>query len=604
MTDRIKILDKHMAAKIAAGEVVERPASVVKELLENSLDAGAKSISIKIAEGGKRLISVTDDGAGMSAADALKAFLSHSTSKVATEADLEAIATLGFRGEALASISAVARVLLTTKERGSNSAAAGVSVKIEGAGEAELTPAGCTEGTTVEVRDLFFNTPARLKFLRSTSSELGRIMEIVKSAALINPRIRFTLLNGLNRSIDTAPGTGADPMASRIRELFGKKTALELIRVENPFVNGFISTHELSFATTKGLHLYVNGRPIRDRSINHAIIGGYERLLDNGRFPFVVLDILIPFADVDVNIHPAKSEVRFKNPRGVYELVRSTVKLALAKETHPGAETLAAKAKGRPPAVGAGANAALTGPYATAESTAAYRPGHAPLRETAPVLSGSSAGHGPDGPALKSPEFAELTPVGQLFGEFLVAENPDTGEYYIIDQHGAEERSAFEKLKEACYGGDAIKRQLLLLPERVETTPQERDALNRARERLEKLGFEIEPFGPSGTLGGETFLIKSVPELLGPKDPARLVKDLAEELSALDGSTLVEECIDSALMRIACHSVIRGPRALSREESAALLKKLARIDFAGHCPHGRPVVKRFSRRELEQMFKR
>ena len=500
MTDRIKILDKPITAKIAAGEVVERPASVVKELLENSLDAGATHISVKIAEGGKRLISVTDDGGGMSAADALKAFLSHSTSKVATEADLEAITTLGFRGEALASISAVARVLLTTKERGSDGADGGISVKIEGSGEAELTPAGCTEGTTVEVRDLFFNTPARLKFLRSTSSELGRIMEIVKSAALINPRIRFTLLNGLNRSIDTAAGTGADPMASRIRELFGKKTALELIRVENPFVSGFIGTHELSFATTKGLHLYVNGRPIRDRSINHAIIGGYERLLDNGRFPFVVLDILIPFADVDVNIHPAKSEVRFKSPRAVYELVRSTVKLALAKETLPGTETLAAK--GRPPAIGVGPNAAFTDPYATAETTTAYRPEIHSLKETAPILSGSSAGHGEDGPALKSPEFAGLAPVGQLFGEFLVAENPDTDEYYIIDQHGAEERSAFERLKEACYGSGAIKRQLLLLPERVETTPEERDALNGAREHLERLGFELEPFGPAGAPPG------------------------------------------------------------------------------------------------------
>jgi DNA mismatch repair protein MutL len=593
-----------MAALIAAGEVVERPASVVKELIENSLDAGASKISVEIAEGGRRLIRVTDDGIGMSRADALKAFAPHSTSKVATEGDLEAIKTLGFRGEALASISAVARVLLTTKERGSDAGEPGVSIKVAGGEETVLTPAGCAEGTAVEVRDLFFNTPARLKFLRSQSSELGRITEIVKSAALINSDKRFTLLNGAKRAIDTSISASADPMASRVRDLFGGPTAEKLIRIENPFVSGAIGTHELSFATTKGLHIYVNGRPIRDRSINHAITGGYERLLDHGRFPFAVLNILIPLADVDVNIHPAKHEVRFKSPRAVYELVRSTVKLALAKETAPGMESLAAR--GAPLSIGVKPNAAFnTGaaPYTrgAAEATTAYRAESGPLQKTASTL--LEWADDPDAGG-KGPAFAELTPVGTLFGEFLVAENPDTDEFYIIDQHGAEERAAFERLKLSYYGPEAIKRQLLLLPERVETTPEERDALHHATERLERLGFELAPFGPSTALGGETFIIKSVPELLGGKDPAQLVKDLAEELSALDGSTLVEERIDSALMRIACHSVIRGTRILSREESTALLKKLALIDFAGHCPHGRPIVKGFSRKELERFFKR
>ncbi len=208
---------------------------------------------------------------------------------------------------------------------------------------------------------------------------------------------------------------------------------------------------------------------------------------------------------------------------------------------------------------------------------------------------------------VRNPEFLDLEPVGQLFGEFLIAQSGGSDSaagFYIIDQHGAEERSAFERLKKAYYGKTEIKRQLLLLPGRVETTPGERDSLYRVKERLERLGFEIAPFGPSAQLGGETFLVKSVPELLGTKNPVRLVKDLAEELGAHEGSDLVDRGIDRALMTIACHSVIRGPRALSKEEGSALLKKLALIDFSGHCPHGRPVVKRFSRRDLEMMFKR
>lgn len=587
---KINILDSLLASKIAAGEVIERPSSVVKELIENSIDAGASSIGVFLAEGGKRVIKITDNGEGISREDAPLAFLRHATSKISKEEDLEAVLTMGFRGEALASVAAVSRVTLKTRRRMETE---GTLVAIEGGGAPVVSGDGCPEGTSIEVRDLFFNTPARLKFLRSSDSEYGRSLEIFKRLALINPKTRFRIQHGSGRHLETPPGALKD----RIFDLFGIAER-EIIEVSGPFVEGYIGVVGDGYPTSKWLLIYVNGRVVRDKSINRAVIDGYGQMLPPGRFPFAVLDLKIPPEDVDINIHPTKSEVRFKSQSFVYDAVKLSVRGALG--------SLSAPAPGRQTT---GYNPASYGYSRTFSPLSG-----APLAKEAPTTGYSTGVRSPlppplpffpnDGDEIKNPEFLVLEIVGQLWGEFLIAEShANGGEFYVIDQHGAAERAAFERLKKRFYG-EGIRRQLLLLPERIETTPEEKDAIAASIEYLDKMGFEIIPFGPSLKGGGESFLIKSVPDILKPGNCDRLIGELTEELSSIGGSLKVEEKIEGALMRIACHSVIRGPRPLAKEEGAALLKELSRIDFASHCPHGRPVVKRYSRKEIESAFKR
>jgi DNA mismatch repair protein MutL len=577
---RIHILDKSLASKIAAGEVIERPESVLKELLENSLDAGAASISIQIIEGGKRLIKVVDDGTGIAREDAPLAFLRHATSKISTEDDLEHIMTMGFRGEALASISSVARVTLKTKKRGE---VAGTSIVIEGGSEPAISDEGCPEGTSIEIKDLFYNTPARLKFLRGAEAEYGRILEIFKRIALVHPERRFRIIHGSGRALDVMSGT----LRQRITDLFGVDPK-QLIELDTPDLKGFIGTHELTYPTVKYVHTYVNGRPVRDRSINRAILEGYGQLLDPGRYPFIVLDLKTPPEDVDVNIHPTKSEVRFKNTRYVYDLVKYAVRGALT------AFSARPVSYERPQPFRSGAQ---TGRPFLAEQGEQYSPS---IQEEAPLSLQFEAAD----ETTKNPEFLGLVIIGQLWGEFIIAETPERdGTIYIIDQHGAAERCAFERLK-AAFASGGVKSQALLLPERFETTPDEKEEVLSALPKLSEMGFEVAAFGPSIKSGGETFLVKSVPDILSGRASCHLVKELAQEMAAFGGSSKIDEKIEAALMRVACHSVVRGPRALSSAEAQALLKDLSKVDFAGHCPHGRPVVKRISRGELEAMFKR
>lgn len=574
---KINILHPTLASKIAAGEVVDRPASAVKELMENSIDAGATAISVYITEGGKRLIRVVDNGEGISKDDAPLAFCRHATSKISKEEDLEHISTMGFRGEALASIAAVARVVLKTRRPGE---IAGTCVTIDN-NPPEVSEDGCPEGTSIEVKDLFYNTPARLKFLRSPESEFARIADIFKTLALANPSVRFRLVHGSSRPVEAPPGTLKD----RIADLFGADVAKNIIEVKGPHITGYIGSHELSYPNSKALHTFVNGRAVRDKAINRAIIEAYGTIID-GRYPFAALDLKTPPEDVDVNIHPTKSEVRFKNPRFVYDTVKTAVRGALAS----GLPGTTGRAEGR--VESSGPFAARTFQPSPYQRAAEKETGFA-VKRTEPLVFDESLKD------AKNPELNSLEPVGQLWGEFLVAQGGDF--FYIIDQHGAAERVAFEKLKERYYGG-GIRGQMLLIPERVETTPEERDYMTATLDSLGRLGFEVEDFGPSSFLGGQTFLIKSVPDILSSRGASALIKALSKDLSGSGAGA--GESIDEALMRIACHSVIRGQRMLTREEARALLKDLANVDFAGHCPHGRPVVRRLSREEVEEMFKR
>jgi len=579
MPEKIKILDPLLASKIAAGEVIERPASVLKELLENSIDALATSITVYVTEGGKRLLSVADDGEGIGREDAPLVFFRHATSKIRTEADLDEIRTMGFRGEALSSISAVSRVVLRSRRHGE---VAGTRVTIEGGAEPEISDDGCPEGTVIEIKDIFYNTPARLKFMRSGQSEYGYILDVFKRTALSHPEIRFKLTHGSSRPIEAPAGS----LKNRVSDLFGKETAANLIEVATPFVKGYIGGHEQSYSTVKSVYLYVNGRPVRDKAVNRAILDGYGTIIGTTRYPFVVLDLAVPPEDVDVNIHPAKSEVRFKNPRFIYDCVKSAVRGALSA---PGAAPVSASSAASSRVSYPSFSSAMRSP--AGEQAASY---NAPVSAPLEFIEGADK--------AINPEFLKLSTVGQLWGEFLIAENP-SGEFYIIDAHGAAERAAFEKLKKKYLESD-VRRQMLLLPERFETTPEEKEAVEGSLDELSRLGFEVADFGPSLKLGGATFLIKAVPELLCTRSSAALIKDIASELAASAGSSRATVEIEAVLMRIACHSVIRGPRTLTREEGNALLRELSAIDFAAHCPHGRPVVKKFLRSEIEAMFKR
>jgi DNA mismatch repair protein MutL len=606
---KIKVLPETLSTKIAAGEVIERPASVVKELVENSIDAGATEISVTVEEGGKRLIRVVDNGCGLSRDDASLAVLRHATSKVATEEDLYRISTMGFRGEALPSIASVARLTLRTKQRGE---LVGTRVTVDGGAEPEVADEGCPEGTAVEVRDLFFNTPARGKFLRTTTTEWGRILDVFKRTAIARPQIRFNVVHGgSGRPIEKRAGG----LKEGVADVFGRSILKELLEVSvsidaSTSVTGLVGNPALSYPTVKWLYTYVNGRWVRDRGINRAIADAYSGTIEAGRYPFAIINLKVHFDEVDVNVHPAKTEVRFRRPSFAFDMVKAAVREAI------GAGSLSF---GKVPTTDVPEDAlpGETAPQAGAPQRAFKEARRRPAfnaREGQPSYSqgppGAGLGFEPREEKEKvekkvlNPEFTCMEMVGQIWGEFIVAQSPAGREFYLIDQHGASERTRFERLKDQFYNRSRVSSQYLLVPERLETTPEETAVIKDATEVMARLGFEIIPFGPSLKKGGESFLIKAAPDILEGRGLARLIGDLLEELTELNRSSRIEQKIEEVLMTLACHSVIRGPRALTREEARALFSELSRCDLAGHCPHGRPVVKRFTREEIEAMFKR
>jgi len=578
-------MPESLAIKISAGEVVERPASVVKELVENSIDAKATDISVYIHDGGRKLIRVIDNGEGMTRDDAVVAFERHATSKLLKEEDLYSIHTMGFRGEALPSIASVSEIVLTTKITGEIT---GSMVKVKGGIIEEVRDAGCADGTTVEARDIFFNTPARLKFMRSVATETGHIADTITRLALAYPAIRFRLFN--NGSAMLKSSVKAD-LRIRIADVFGRDFLKDIIPLEagNGVLNihGFIAMPETAYSTTKGLFIYVNNRWIRDRGINHAITNGYRNVLGQGKYPLVVLFITIAPQNVDVNVHPTKCEVRFKSPKSVYELVSRAIEAVLAPshvsflksyerkvltaEVREGAVNYnnASHNSSAVPLIDEGIEGGLQASQQGLEETVAY---------------------------TKELFFRELEVIGQLWQEYLLCERE--GEFYIIDQHAAAERSAFEKLKGDYYLNRRVSSQLLLLPQKIELSLQEKEAIESSMEAITDLGFDIEPFG------GNTFIVRAVPEILSGIDCRGLIKELLDDLVSSEMSFRIEGRLDAILMRIACHSVIRGKRILSHEERKALVIRLSQVDFAGNCPHGRPVIKAISKFEIEKMFKR
>ncbi len=579
---------------------------MVKELVENSLDAGARRITVELEEGGIRLIRVVDDGEGMTADDAALAFTRHATSKIREEEDLMRIATLGFRGEALPSIASVATVELTTRTHDTDLA---TRVRAEGGVVVDVREAGAPEGTTVAVRDLFAPVPARRKFLKTIATELGQVVQLIVRMSLAYPGVHFRLLHQGREVALYAPVRN---LADRIAEIFGRDRAQggrvfgeTRLGLE---VSGFLFSPQLSFSSARYLYTFVNGRAVRDRGLTHAIVEGYASLVPRGRWPGAVILLTVPCADVDVNVHPAKHEVRFRLAHVVHDSVMTAVRSALAVAS-----------RGTRPAVN-GVAEALERYAARRDATLAF-PGARgseardalPLRPsandehrvdgpTADAASGAGldardAGASPDASAVGAEHsgFAGLRFVGQVFRGYIICEGADR--LVLIDQHAAHERVAFERLR-AEYRSGAIERQPLLMPAVVELEPGRAEALAEAEGRLAALGFDVERFGE------RRFFIRAMPALLGADDPQLLLEDLADGLEEIGSQHSADEAVEEILGRIACHSVVRVGRTLAVPEVEALLAALDTLAYASNCPHGRPVSVEFTRGQVERMFGR
>jgi DNA mismatch repair protein MutL len=580
------VLSEVLANQIAAGEVVERPASVVKELIENALDAGARRIVVELEDGGTRLIRVTDDGEGMSADDAPIAFERHATSKIRAQEDLWRIGTLGFRGEALPSIAAVAAVELVTRTR---DAATGTLVRTESGRVVAVHESGAATGTMVSVRDLFAPVPARRKFLKSVTTELGHVVDLVTRISLAAPAVHVRLLHQ-GREVLVHPPVAT--LAERARQVFGT----ERVRGGRSFsderlgitVEGFAFSPHLSFASARYVHQYVNGRAVRDRALQHAVGEGYASLIPRGRWPGAVVMLRLQPADVDVNVHPAKHEVRFRLAHVIHDTVLGAIRHALKGVSGLGESERddVATALRTYALRGTSFGAPMLADTTSAPAGWSTASPAAPLvREAGPAAA----------PAWSRSTFASLRFVGQVLRGYLVCEGGER--IVLIDQHAAHERVAFERLR-AEHAGGAIERQALLLPRSVDLTPPQIEALQNAADQLAALGFEIEPFGE------QAFLVRAVPALLGQDDPRLLLEDLADGLASVGSHLSAAEALDAVLGRIACHSVIRVGRTLAAPEVERLLADLDALTFGSNCPHGRPVSVEFSRGQIERMFGR
>lgn len=600
MSTTIRILPEQLCNKIAAGEVVERPAAAVKELVENALDASATEVLIEVEAGGKRLIRVTDDGLGMSRDDLLLCLERHATSKIADDEDLFRLHTFGFRGEALPSIAAVCRLTLRSRAAAADE---GWELYAEGGVVRRTAAVGTAVGTSVEVRDLFFNTPARRKFLRQEETELGHIGDVVTRLALAQPEVRFSLLNR-GRPLLEVYRHGS--LEERVAALLGRHLLRELQPLSaegagNMRLRGLVGMPGTGRATSGSIYTFINGRYIRDRVVQHALLEGYRHLLLKGRYPVAVLFLEIDPAQVDVNVHPTKHEVRFREQSLVHDFIATSVRDALREPSRLPSAASMNRTVELPPAQSADidhqANPSFARQLSVQESLEAYGPRCDPARDsirTAPVQAPEPSASIFAEPVSPRP-FSAMTVIGQYRRSYIVCQDGD--DLVLIDQHAAHERIGFERLK-AEFDSGRIERQVLLFPPVLEFDFKEAAMLQERLPDLDRLGFELEPFG------GRSYVLKGVPRLLGENECESLLRDVAAELSSLGSSGRIEEALESLLVTMACHGMIRANRPLAPLEIAALLRDLDGVDFSSHCPHGRPVVKRFALGEVERMFRR
>ncbi len=582
----IRQLPPNLINRIAAGEVVERPASVVKELIENAIDAGATRIDVVASGGGLSLIRVTDDGCGMDRGDLVLAVERHATSKLKDD-DLSHILTLGFRGEALPSIAAVARLTIMSRARGADEA---YEIAVDGGRKSAPKPAAIGEGTRIEVRDLFYATPARLKFMKSERAETAAIADVVKRVALANPEIAFSLSTGDRATLrlEPCPPGLLDHGLARLGRILGEEFMTDALPVRaergSLALEGFAGLATLHRPNSLGQHLVVNGRPVRDKLLAGAVRGGYGDLVPNGRHPMLALFLTLPPDEVDVNVHPAKTELRFRDAQAVRGLIVTALHEALGSAQHRATATLSQEALSRM-ARPAGA------PTPNRQSFGFADRAQAPL---APISTPSAVTHvsADDASTVAFPLGAARA---QVHDTFIIAETENS--LVIVDQHAAHERLVYERLKKAFANG-GLSRQMLLIPEVVELDAEAAERLAGAAAELERLGLVVEAFGPSAVI------VREVPALLGQGNIQGLMRDLADELAEGEGSLVVSERLDHVLSTMACHGSVRAGRRLNATEMNALLRDMEETPFSGQCNHGRPTYVELKLSDIEKLFQR
>ncbi|MCH8989180.1 MAG: DNA mismatch repair endonuclease MutL [Chloroflexi bacterium] len=573
----IKVLSPDLAAKIAAGEVVERPASVVKELVENSIDAGASQITVEIKAGGVEQVKVIDDGHGIPTEEVAIAFQRHATSKIDSQEQLNAIATLGFRGEALPSIAAVSRTVITTRQPLNPG---GFRMELLWGEPVSSGSQGCPPGTAVEVSDLFGNLPARRKFLRSASAETSRVQEFVSRYALVFPGIRFRLMVD-GRASFTSPGNGVPREA--LLAVYGPQAATAMLEVhgEDPEtgyqVDGFAGAPSLTRANRTYMTFFVNRRWVQSRMLSFAVEEAYMGLLQVKRYPLAALNISIPYEDVDVNSHPSKREVRFREESRVFSTVQRAVRAVLVADS-PVPSLAPPPGSDFPPAVAPS--------FFTRSAFGGARNGVG-----MPGYRGGDSGGTTDAAAPRQPA-PPLRVVGQLKLTYIVAEGAEG--MFLVDQHAAHERVLFDRICQKTLEQEP-QSQPLLEPAPVELTPAQGDTLETNREALENYGFQFEPFGDG------SYLLRAVPAIFGEGDPAKALLDVLD-MTAFEG--LVRQKEDVTAASIACHGAIRAGKSLTEPEMVALLEQLEATPNPHTCPHGRPTMVHFSSQHMEREFGR
>ncbi len=586
---KIQQLPPELANQIAAGEVVERPASVVKELVENSIDAGARRLGIVIEYGGKKLIRVEDDGEGMPPDDARLAIERHATSKIRRAADLESIATLGFRGEALPSIASVSHFVLRTRPR---DAATGTEIRVNGGVVAAAAEVGMPGGTSIEVGDLFYNLPARRKFLKSDAAEAAQVSRVVTQLALCYPEIGFTLTSAGRKVLQCPP---VSHLRDRLYQLYGDRNDLIEVRRDGDGIKIFGYVAALADQDPLGAaqggptrgpqHVFINRRIVKDRTIAHAIIDAYSVASIKERSPEVHLFIEMPYDALDVNVHPTKAEVRFRDQSYVHQVVRRTLGDVLGRGPAPEL-TL------QPPPAPASYPSTLPLPAGYAGTfPSRWAPAPTGDRDFAPTTDSNLA---PTTDSTAAP-IRPLMPLGQFRDTFIIA--VDEEGIAIIDQHVAHERVLFERITERLTSG-RLESQRLLEPLLVQLPPSGRQALATHADDLERLGFELDEFG------GDMLRVSAYPAILRREECDAAIRALAEDLEGLDRGSTVEEAIKRIAATMACHAAVKANYPLTHEKMAHILDELRRTAYSSICPHGRPVMLRLTRREVEKNFQR
>jgi DNA mismatch repair protein MutL len=580
----IQQLPSHLINQIAAGEVVERPSSVVKELVENSLDAGAQSVQVDIVAGGQKLIRIRDDGKGIDQAELELALSRHATSKISSLDDLEAVASLGFRGEALPSIASVARLVLCSRSLDGDTA---WQVEADGGKISAPSPAAHPQGTSVEVQDLFYNTPARRRFLRTERTEFGHIEKWVRRLALSRPEIAFTLTHNQRTVLQLTAAKDEATQRQRVAKIVGDAFAEQCVylerEVEGIALSGWIALPTFNRSQPDLQYWFVNGRSVTDKTLAHAARHAYRDVLFHGRYPAYVLNLTMDPASVDANAHPAKHEVRFRDGRRIHGVVSQALEIAL-QDTRPGGHDVTPIPMTRDAVFNQGAMPLGTGPSRAAvrETLAAYR-----SLATAPSLADV-----PD-------QASEVPPLGfavaQLGGVYILAENRDG--LVVVDMHAAHERITYEKLKK-CYDDRDLVRQPLLVPETISVAESEANLVEQSGESLQQVGLVVDRSGPT------TLTVREVPALLRDADVESLLRDVLSDMSESGRSNRVDDASDDFLATMACHHSVRANRLLSIDEMNALLREMEATERADQCNHGRPTWTTITMSELDRLFLR